>query len=161
MIAFQKYCQVHQVKMLFFTMFFGMMTFFMFIIGMINVIKEGLVEAVNDPITMTGLVDFPASFLLFLLLQKIFNLYIQGYFFTSFTLNVLQTIAKLAILLGMVVKPGIELSLLYFTSKGDVSVVSYFGCVDFAIAIVGYVLHIGTAVYKISRDLEKEQELTV
>jgi hypothetical protein len=76
-------------------------------------------------------------------------------------LKVLQTIAKLAILLGLVVKPGIELSLLYFTSEHGFSIVNYFGSVDFAIAIVGYVLHIGTAAHKISRDLEKEQELTV
>jgi hypothetical protein len=113
----------------------------MFIMGMITVIKEGLGEALNDPITMAGFVDFPASFLLILLLHKIFNLYIQGQFFTSHTLKVLQTIAKLSILLGIVVKPGIELSLLYFTNEHDLSIVNYFGYVDFPIAIVGYVLH--------------------
>ena len=161
MIAFQKYCQVHQIKMLFFTSFLGLITFCMFIIGMITIIKEGLAEAAKDPIAMAGLVDLPASFLLILLLHKIFNLYIQGHFFTTHTLKVLQTIAKLSVLLGIVVKPGIELSLLYFTSEHSLSIVNYFGCVDFAIAIVGYVLHIGTAAHKISRDLEKEQELTV
>lgn len=137
------------------------MSFFMFIMGTITIIKDGLAEAANNPIAMAGLVDFPASFLLILLLHKIFNLYIQGHFFTSYTLKVLQTIAKLAILLGMVVKPGIELSVIYFTSEHSLSIVNYFGCVDFSIAIVGYVLHIGTAAHKISRDLEKEQELTV
>ena len=161
MLAFQKYCQVHQIKMLLFTSFLGFMTFFMFLMGMITVIKEGLAEAAKDPITMAGFVDFPASFLLILLLHKIFNLYIQGHFFTSHTLKVLQTIAKLAILLGMVVKPGIELSLLYFTTEHGLSIVNYLGCVDFPIAIVGYVLHIGTAAHKISRDIEQEQELTV
>ncbi len=161
MLAFQKYCQVHQIKMLLFTSFLGLMTFFMFLMSIITVIKKGLAEALNDPITMAGFVDFPASFLLILLLHKIYNLYIQGHFFTSHTLKVLQTIAKLAILLGMVLKPGIELSLLYFTTDHGLSIVNYLGYVDFPIAIVGYVLHIGTAAHKISRDIEQEQELTV
>ena len=76
------------------------------------------------------------------------NLYIKGQFFTSHTLNILQTIAKLAILFGMVIKPAIEISLLYFTSDRALSLMDYFASVDLAISIVGYVLHIGTATHK-------------
>jgi len=161
MIAFQKYCQIHQTKMYFFTSFLGFMTFLMFMMGVISIAKDGLIEATKDPVVMTALVDFPVSFLLLLLLHKVFNLYIKGQFFTSHTLNILQTIAKLAILFGMVIKPAIEISLLYFTSDRALSLMDYFASVDLAISIVGYVLHIGTATHKISRELEKEQELTV
>ena len=161
MTALQKYCQLHQYKMLGFTYFLGLMTFMLLPLSIFTILDNGWVEASKDPMIMAGLVDFPTSFLLVLLLHKLFNLYIQGHFFTTHTLKLLQTIAKLAILLGLVVKPSIELSLLYLTSANVLSVLDYFNYVDFAIAIVGYALHIATAAHKISRDIEKEQELTV
>ena len=161
MIAFQKYCQVHQTKMFFFTTFLGVMTFLLFVTGVIQIVKVGMAEVLLDPIAMAGLIDLPVSFLFVLLLHKLFNLYIQGHFFTSHTLRVLQTIAKLAIFFGMVLKPAVELSLLYFYSENELSLMNYFGSIDLAIAVIGYVLHIGTAAHKISRDIEKEQELTV
>lgn len=161
MIAFQKYCQVHQTKMYFFTSFLGFMTFMMMMIGIISIAKDGLEVAATDPLVMAALVDFPTSFLLILLLHKVFNLYIKGQFFTSYTLNVLHTIAKLAILLGVVIKPAIEICLIYFINDRSLSLMDYFASVDLAIAVIGYVLHIATAAHKISRELEKEQELTV
>ena len=161
MIAFQKYCQVHQTKMFFLTSFLGLMTFLMFIMSMLNIIKNGVGEAIAEPLIMAGFVDFPASFLLILLLHKLFNLYIKGHFFSRHTLNVLQTTAKLAILLGLVIKPAIAVTLMHFSPEYSPSTIDYFAHINLPVTVVGYILHIGTAAHKISRELEQEHELTV
>lgn len=161
MIAFQKYLQVHQTKMLFVSTILAMMVFFHFLIGVITIAKKGMAEAITDPVAMSGLIEFPVSFLLILILHKLFNLYIKGEFFTRHTLMVLQTIAKLAIFFGLVLNPAIELSLHFFYAETKMSILHYFSSCNFPVAIVGYVLHIGTAAHKISREIEQEQELTV
>ena len=161
MIAFQKYCQVHQTKMYFLTSFLGLMTFLMFVTSCVLIIKNGMEETLLDPVAMSSLIDFPAALMLMLMLHKLFNLYIKGHFFTSHTLKVLQTVAKLAIFFGLLLKPSIELSLMYFFTDASLTLLNYFGAINLPIVVVGYVLHIGTAAHKISRDIEQEQELTV
>lgn len=161
MIAFQKYCQVHQTKMYFLTSFLGLMTFLMFVTSCLLIITNGMEETLLDPVAMSSLIDFPAALMLMLMLHKLFNLYIKGHFFTSHTLNVLQTVAKLAIFFGLLLKPSIELSLMYFFTDAPLTLLNYFGAINLPIVVVGYVLHIGTAAHKISRDIEQEQELTV
>lgn len=161
MLALQKYWQTRKVRMLFFASFLGLFTFMMFMVSTITIVKQGLAEALKEPAVLAGLTEFPAAFLLLLLLHKVINAYLRGRFFSPQTLHTLLVCAKLAMLYGLVLKPGVVLSLLILSGSHKVDVMSYFSYVGFSIAIVGFILHVGVSAHKISREIEQEQELVI
>ncbi|REL31644.1 DUF2975 domain-containing protein [Thalassotalea euphylliae] len=165
MIAFQKLCQLNQGKIMGFTIFMGIMTLMSLVGGIAIISKKGVAEFASDPVFFNLMITVPTSFIFLLLVHKIFNLYIQGEFFTANVLNVFKTIAKLAISYGLIIKPGIMIATEYLVlaNQGeDFSFTTlYLGSADFVVAVIGYCLHLAAAVTKISRELEEEQELTI
>jgi hypothetical protein len=161
MVALQKYWKTRQVKMLFFTSFIGLFTFIMMFLSIITIAKDGLADAINDPVVSAGLLEFPATFMLLLLMHKVFNAFAKGQFFASSTLQTLLVCAKLAMIYGLVIKPGVMVSLMFIGSVGTPDIMLYFTYVGLSTAIVGYILHMGVSTHKISREIEEEQELVV
>lgn len=161
MIALQKYWKTRQTKMLFFSSFIGLFTFMMMFGSIIRISKSGLSASINDPVVNAGLLEFPATFMFLLLMHKIFNAFVKGQFFAPSTLQTLLVCAKLAMLYGLVIKPGAMLSLLFIAGEGAPDIISYFSYVGFSTAIVGYILHMGVSAHKISREIEEEHELVV
>jgi hypothetical protein len=161
MIALQKYWKTRQTKMLFFSGFIALFTFMMMLVSILSINKSGLSASINDPVVNAGLLEFPATFMFLLLMHKIFNAFVKGQFFAPNTLQTLLVCAKLAMLYGLVIKPGVMLSLVFIAGENVPDIMSYFSYVGLSTAIVGYILHMGVSAHKISREIEEENELVV
>lgn len=161
MVALQKYWKSRQVNMLFFTSFIGLFTFMMVMISVLTIAKVGLAEAINTPAIQSGIFEYPATFILLLLMHKVFNAYVKGQFFAPSTLQTLLVSAKLAMMYGLVIKPGLMISLIFLAGEQQPDIMTFLTYVGFTTAIVGYILHIGVSSHKVSREIEAEQELVV
>ena len=161
MIAFQKYCQLHQGKIMGFTIFMGIMSFLSLFIAAVSLWKDGTQGFTDDPMNVQSLI-IPLAFLLLLLVHKIFHLYVQGHFFAPEVLKVYRAIAKIAIYIALVLKPAFFILLAVVNdAELDSLIMLYLAHADFLLAIVAYALNLVAGVTKISRDIEQEQELTI
>lgn len=161
MIAFQKYCKVHQGRLMGFTIFMGIAAL-VCILAIIAALYTGKYQKFADQIFSIQLIGFPLSFFILLLVHKIFKLYQQGFFFTQATLKVYRAIAQLAIYYALVIKPGYFLVI--ELTKGEtlnMFFLTYLTAADFMLAIVAYALNLVAGITKLSRDIEQENELTI
>lgn len=165
MIAFKKFCQTQQAKMnnWFYTLiFFSSLSVFA---SILMVFMEGLGAFSSLPFVANILLQGSGSVMLLLFVKKITQQYINGYFFTPLTLSLIKMLAKLAILFGLVIEPGSYIIFDYFSNNpetvNEIGVVSYMQYVNLTLAIVGYALHLTSAVTKVSREFEAENNLTV
>lgn len=161
MIAFQKYCQLHQSKIMGFTIFIGIIAAMMLLAAGLGLAKHGLGGFSNDMFT-TQMIAIPLSFLVLLMLHKIFNLYQQGHFFAPQVLQIYRAIAQLALYYALVIKPTFFTTIAYFSPEPFDSFSSlYLMHTEFLLAIVAYTLNLVAGVTKLSREIEQEQELTI
>jgi hypothetical protein len=165
MIAFQKFCQTQQTKMN------GWMVG-LIIFSLLGVVSAGLMLSIKGmgaftslPFIANILLQGSGSIMFLLFIRKISQQYINGYFFTPLTLSLIKTLAKLAMLFGLVIEPGSHIIFDYFSNNTDIvdriGVVSYMQYVNLTLAVVGYALHLTSAVNKVSREFEAENSLTV
>lgn len=165
MLAFHKFCQTQHKRMsvwIYSLLFFSTMGV---IAALIMLSAKGLGAFSDLPFVSNILLQGSASIMLLLFIQKIAQQYIDGYFFTPLTLSLIKTLARLAMLFGLVIEPGCLAIIDYFSNNPDikdsVGVISYMAHVNITLAIVGYALHLTSAVNKISREFETENSLTV
>lgn len=161
MIALQKYWKTKQTKMYMFTSFIGLMAVMLLLLSLVTIAKDGLAQALSESIVITGLLDFPATFIFLLMMHRVFAHYVEGQFFSTSSLQTLLVTAKLAIFYGLVLKPSVIIGLTFIAKTQPIEILSYFSHASFSIAVVGYVLHLGVSAHKVSREIEQEQELTV
>jgi len=161
MLAFQKYCQLNQNKIMGFTIFMGFMAVLCLIMAAVGFAKDGVDGFIHDPMNIQSLI-IPFAFLLLLLIHKIFHLYIQGFFFNSEVLKVYRAIAKIAITFALIIKPAffMLMSILNHEPLDDLTIL-YLAHADFLLAIVAYALNLVASVTKLSREIEQENELTI
>lgn len=161
MIAFQKHCQNNQAKIMGFTIFMGIMTVMSVVMAIVVMVKDGSQGFVDDPMSAQALF-IPVAFAMLLLVHKVFQLYIEGFFFNPEVLVVYRGLAKIAIIFALVIKPAFFMlvALLNNTDVTDLTII-YIARADFILAIVAYALNLVAGVTKLSRELEQEQELTI
>jgi len=165
MIAFQKFCQTQQRKMNGWT--FALLAFATLgVVGSIlTVVAKGPSAFASLPFLANTLLQGSASLIFLLFIRKIVNQYINGHFFTPLTMRLMRTLAKLAMLFGLVIEPGCYAVFDYLSGDPEIvkgiGVVSYIQYVNVTLAIIGYALHLTSAVNKISRQFEAENSLTV
>ena len=165
MLAFQRYCKIHKTKMLFFTSFIGLMSALCLVFIPLMVIKKGPMVLLDDPFARQVAFGFPITFIILLFIQKIFTLYIEGNFFSQQALKTIQHLARICLLFGLVIEPGILLLVSSMSSENadyiEVYISNYLFLANFPVAILGYALHLVSGVNKIARDIDEEQKLTV
>lgn len=165
MVAFQRYCKIHKTKMLFFTSFIGFMSLICLLIIPTLVTKKGLMIIIDDAFARQAVFGFPITFIFLLFIQKIFNLYIEGNFFSQAALLTVQHLARICLLYGLVIEPGILIVIDNLYGDSPVNGVAYFSnylfSANFPLAILGYALHLVSGVNKIAREIDEEQQLTV
>lgn len=161
MIAFQKYCKVHQGRLMGFTLFMGAMTVVCIAVTLVGVYL-GKLHKLADLTISIQLIGVPLSFFTLLLIHKLFRLYKEGYFFSQATLKIYRTIAQLAIYYALIIKPGFVLIVELMKEEPlNTFFITYLSAADFMLAIVAYALNLVAGITKLSRDIEQENELTI
>lgn len=161
MIAFQKYCQLHQGRIMGFTIFMGIMSLMSLFVLALSFTKDGGFALINEPMVLQGFA-IPFGFLLLLLIHKVYHQYQQGVFFAPEVLRVYQAIAKITIYFALILKPAFFIAIdLYHQVPFEQFTLTYLSRADFVLAIVAYALNLVAGVTKLSREMEQEQELTI
>ncbi len=166
MIAFQKFCQKKLVALIIPAALLGLIVLIGAIGGSVAIYFKGVPALyAKDPMIFALMLDSFAAIFFLLLAIRVIKLYIKGDFFSKQCLLCVKTIGSLALLFSFVIQPAFYAIVIYFS--GDESaikqlgVLTYITNINIILAIVGYVLHLSSAVNKVARDMETEQQLTV
>lgn len=165
MLAFQKFCQTQQSRMSGWMIGIGTFTALGVLGAFAMLAKSGMAAFSGMPFMTNLVVQGPAAILMLLIIMKINNQYLAGHFFTPLTLALAKKLAMLAMLFALVIEPGAYSLFDYYSPNAEIAesvgVISYLAHVNLILAIVGFALHLTSAVNKISREFAEENSLTV
>lgn len=166
MIAFQKFCQKKLTTLIVPAAIIGLIILIGIIGGSVAIYFKGIPALyAKKPALFELMLNGFAGLFFLMLATRVISFYTKGDFFSKQCLLCVKTIGSLALLFSFVIQPAFHSIIIYFsgdeTAIKQLGVLTYIANVNIILAIVGYILHLTSAVNKVARDMEAEQKLTV